>query len=271
MAEKRPVFDYSTEGQNELHKHLECPICLDYLWDPRELPCGHLFCNCCIGLLSAYDCPTCRTPFLPNSLKRVSHVVFQMLDALLVKCQYAPRGCQWTGPRSNAAAHAASCELNGTAMSMVVRIAGNAPLSDVRERTFILPFVQATVVSVAIDWGDDSERTIVQIQHESHPKFCQHEYIMPGEYTVRVHRHGSGVNGCWLDHFGSGAHEESRGWADKLVSIDGLGKLGIRSLSHLFAYCSQIDCPLEHLDISRIADLSRMFLNASKFNQPIGE
>ena len=40
-----------------------CAICRDPLHDPRETPCGHLFCNDCIrhALSSSDHCPLCRT------------------------------------------------------------------------------------------------------------------------------------------------------------------------------------------------------------------
>lgn len=45
----------------------ECAVCLDLLYKPTTLPCGHNFCYSCIAGLHAHcfylRCPVCRSPF----------------------------------------------------------------------------------------------------------------------------------------------------------------------------------------------------------------
>jgi hypothetical protein len=56
----------STNGARSVVKtHLSCPICYDWLEDPRVLSCGHVFCRSCIDkwrlrIPQAFVCPVCK-------------------------------------------------------------------------------------------------------------------------------------------------------------------------------------------------------------------
>ena len=58
------------EKNEELEKVLECPTCLNLLYQPITLLCGHSFCGVCLKSWlrsGSRICPMCRAP--------ISHVV----------------------------------------------------------------------------------------------------------------------------------------------------------------------------------------------------
>ena len=62
---------------NELEKILSCGICKSFLTNPKELPCGHLYCAECISRSmdnmlwngAKNECPTCRTKAVQGQCK----------------------------------------------------------------------------------------------------------------------------------------------------------------------------------------------------------
>jgi surface protein len=190
--------------------------------------------------------------------------VQSMLNALRVRCAYSQDGCTWIGARSDFDVHAESCEYWDPALplKLVVQI-------EKAGEEFVIPFKLATIVSISIDWGDNSQRSILQDGKEA-----RHIYSAAGKYTIRVFPHGASANGCWLNHLGqhdSYNQADWEDWARSLVEFSQLGKLGITSLACLFAGCKTFNLSIQHLDVSAIADMRQMFEGASMFNQPIAE
>eukprot|EP00057_Strongylocentrotus_purpuratus_P002942 XP_003725562.1 PREDICTED: E3 ubiquitin-protein ligase TRIM13-like [Strongylocentrotus purpuratus] len=57
----------ATSLKQAVHKNLECPVCLSFFKDPKNLTCSHTFCNGCLETLleshwnnDVLLCPTCR-------------------------------------------------------------------------------------------------------------------------------------------------------------------------------------------------------------------
>jgi surface protein len=139
------------------------------------------------------------------------------------------------------------------------------------ELVFRIPFTKATVVCVDIDWGDGS----VSELREKGAGHVEHKYATRGEYSVRVFpaHPQRGTGAASLDHLGFShlleKKEETYQWWRPLREIASLGHCGLRSLNHLFCYCSYFAVDLKRLNTSDICDMSGMFA-WSTFNQPIG-
>jgi hypothetical protein len=157
-----------------------------------------------------------------------------------------------------------------------------------REETiFTIPFKQASVVCVDVDWGDGCVEKI----RDKGAGYAQHRYKAAGEYAVRVFpaEEDSGASGVWLDHLGFEQNRANSGgteyWWKPLREIVSLGRCGLRSLSALFAFCGTIQSDdemedasyyeklrtdLRNLNVGGISDMSYMFHRSDAFNQPIG-
>ena len=125
---------------------------------------------------------------------------------------------------------------------LVVRIA-----IDSANAKFVIPFRQARVARVRIEWGDGEEQRIAEVGGTG--GVAEHRYAQPGDYCVRVFPDGEAVNGSWLDHLGW-KFESSKtavDWWRRIVSIDQLGSLGIRSLEYLFLDAFDFNKPLQSL------------------------
>ncbi|XP_003729576.1 tripartite motif-containing protein 59-like [Strongylocentrotus purpuratus] len=52
------------QAVHNLHKNLECPVCLSFFKEPKILTCSHTFCKACLETLlesrGELLCPTCR-------------------------------------------------------------------------------------------------------------------------------------------------------------------------------------------------------------------
>ena len=68
---------------------LECPVCLDILTQPMELPCKAMACAQCIihwvGTTGSVHCPCCYS-CEPMHIKPASNLVLLMLKDVLVHC-----------------------------------------------------------------------------------------------------------------------------------------------------------------------------------------
>lgn len=71
------TVDVLNDGESEM----ECPICLDYVDNPRATRCkpvAHIFCKECIEDCfrgeSSIDCPSCRSTIKPNELLHVNQI-----------------------------------------------------------------------------------------------------------------------------------------------------------------------------------------------------
>lgn len=94
------VAEVQDDGWEE---ELACSICLEFLWDPVKLGCGHNFCRCCLLRTTQLSpdggsCPNCRTKIdidpdkapadesLQARVKAVVSFVSRELVALFRRC-----------------------------------------------------------------------------------------------------------------------------------------------------------------------------------------
>ena len=110
-------------------------------------------------------------------------------------------------------------------------------------------------VDATIDWGDGD------IEHVT-TDGSQHTYDEEGVYTVSVM--GSAI-GYSSDNYGGGASE-----CAKLVSVDQWGQLGFTSMYEAFRDCNNlVSVPNTTDGLEAVTSMSRMFYNASSFDQDI--
>ncbi|KAL4504327.1 hypothetical protein ABPG72_009773 [Tetrahymena utriculariae] len=103
-------------NQAQVSKHLECPICSNFLHQPLRLNCGHTFCQSCYdGLKSSvqnnqnFRCAICREAI---DLRYISpdKVAKNLLDEQLVYCLNQNQFCLWQGPLSQLSKHLDECQ-----------------------------------------------------------------------------------------------------------------------------------------------------------------
>lgn len=79
----------------KIEEILQCPLCLERLYDPRALPCQHVLCCGCLQLLAPSNspfltitCPLCRHIFPYNNINQFpkSYVHSQLLDLVPFNC-----------------------------------------------------------------------------------------------------------------------------------------------------------------------------------------
>jgi surface protein len=142
------------------------------------------------------------------------------------------------------------------------------------ERIFKIPFYEAKIADVDIFWGDG---TIQYVKNGK--KFASHQYAEPGEYRVHVFPSRSRFSmtnendedstpAVYLDYLGYQLYQRDQEWWRPLTAFVSLGQLGISSLAYLFAD-SEVDIPLDHLDVSNITDMNSLFCGAKNFNHPL--
>jgi surface protein len=194
-------------------------------------------------------------------------VMVQLLQALSVECdtnaQRAWHQLAFITCKRDELAQAA----RSMAVPILLRIAFD-PKDWNGSLTFKVPFMQATVVCVDVDWGDG----YVEELREKGDGSAKHTYAAPGEYSVRIFPAANVEDGPSLDHLGFSEHTlkgDTFAWWFPLKEIVSLGTCGLRSLGYLFA-CSHCNVDLRNLRTGGISDMSGMF-ERSSFNQPIGK
>ncbi len=117
----------------------------------------------------------------------------------------------------------------------------------------------AGTVDATIDWGDGTVETVTT------PPPPVHDYGSDGMYTVSVTGSVTAYNSAF-NGGGSPYSEEA-----KLISVDNWGGLGFTSMYFAFYRCSNlVSVPTTSDGIEAVTDMSRMFWEASLFNQDIG-
>ncbi len=111
-------------------------------------------------------------------------------------------------------------------------------------------------VEAAIDWGDG----IIEDVTTAGPHV--HDYHVDGIYSVYVSGHIAGYN--------SHDHGGDAGERAKLVKVANWGGVGFTCLNNAFENCvNLVSIPTDSSKIRAVTDMSRMFAEASSFNQDI--
>lgn len=91
---------------------LICCICQCVLEGPVESPCRHVFCKVCIEtwLHRNRNCPTCRHRLKNRHLKPILPIVQNMLNRLLMYCDFRINGCDERLPLEVYDKHIKECD-----------------------------------------------------------------------------------------------------------------------------------------------------------------
>lgn len=91
---------------------LVCCICQCVLDGPVESPCRHVFCKVCIEtwLHHNRNCPTCRHRLKKRHLKPILPIVQNMLNRLLMFCDFRNNGCREKVPLEMYDKHINECD-----------------------------------------------------------------------------------------------------------------------------------------------------------------
>ncbi len=116
-----------------------------------------------------------------------------------------------------------------------------------------------TGVNINVDWGDGTPLQLVSASSETkqRPPLASHRYTSYGLYTIRVYPnapHGKASLLAFNGVFGASGIVVLR-------AVKTFGNLGIRDISWLFTNCTDTD--IRGLDVSRIEDMSGLFLNST--------
>ena len=99
MARRNSFGGYEQERfqPRDVDTRLECGICLKVLKDPMQCPNQHYFCHSCIQKCLreiSQACPTCQHHLTEETLTRAPRILMEMLQGLMIRCDYDNRGCQ---------------------------------------------------------------------------------------------------------------------------------------------------------------------------------
>jgi hypothetical protein len=79
-----------------VRENLKCGICKEVIREPRETPCGHIYCAQCISSWAGYYgiCPERCREVSQLSLRSPINDVGKFISGLAVNCKFWPAGCR---------------------------------------------------------------------------------------------------------------------------------------------------------------------------------
>ena len=83
--------------ENKVDIKLKCSVCLKIFKDPVQCPNEHYFCRSCIQRNlrhNAETCPVCQHPLTEEILTKPPRILTELLEGLMIRCDYENRGCQ---------------------------------------------------------------------------------------------------------------------------------------------------------------------------------
>ena len=83
--------------ENKVDIKLQCSVCLKVFKDPVQCPNEHYFCRSCIQRNlrhNAETCPVCQHPLVEETLTKPPRILTELLESLMIRCDYENRGCQ---------------------------------------------------------------------------------------------------------------------------------------------------------------------------------
>ena len=89
-----------------------CAVCHCVLYEPRMCICRHIFCKVCIEtwFVQSSSCPSCRSFATMRQLQVAPPLVVNVLNGLMMVCEYKEKGCDSTIPMERFPLHMTSCE-----------------------------------------------------------------------------------------------------------------------------------------------------------------
>jgi hypothetical protein len=85
---------------NEIDNELLCSLCHFVLVNPKQTPCGHVFCAKCITdylTKGSNLCPQCSSKLTAAEIQPAPKIVSNLLMKLVTKCDALESGCAWFG------------------------------------------------------------------------------------------------------------------------------------------------------------------------------
>ena len=83
--------------ENKVDIKLQCSVCLKVFKDPVQCPNEHYFCRSCIQRNlrhNAETCPLCQHPLTEETLTKPPRILTELLENLMIRCDYENRGCR---------------------------------------------------------------------------------------------------------------------------------------------------------------------------------
>ena len=83
--------------ENKVDIKLQCSVCFKVFKDPVQCPNEHYFCRSCIQRNlrhNAETCPVCQHPLTEETLTKPPRILTELLEGLMIRCDYENRGCQ---------------------------------------------------------------------------------------------------------------------------------------------------------------------------------
>lgn len=96
---------------DRISSQLICTICQGVLDRPVQTPSEHLFCEDELleWMTRSNLCPITHRVLDPNSIRKPSRIILNMLGELERFCQHKSRGCSWQGQSERVAEHEKNC------------------------------------------------------------------------------------------------------------------------------------------------------------------
>ena len=145
-----------------------------------------------------------------------------------------------------------------------------------------LPLVSEGNYDFTVDWGDGTSSIITRWDQAE----VTHTYFSSGNYTINItgliigwsfNDTGDKLKLLVIEEWGKLQLGNSGGYFSgcknlKITASDVLSLIGTTTLVQAFQNCESLDVVngMNEWDTSNITDMSSMFYNAKKFNQPIG-
>ena len=96
---------------------LRCSVCLKIFKDPVQCPNEHYFCRSCIQRNlrhNAKTCPVCKHPLTEETFTKPPRILTELLENLMIRCDYENRGCQELTKLEFLDGHVRSCGYSPT-------------------------------------------------------------------------------------------------------------------------------------------------------------
>ena len=126
--------------------------------------------------------------------------------------------------------------------------------------SIFIPTAPGVAYDFTIDWGDGTVEEISGVNPNP-----EHTYVEPGTYTVAIQ---GDFPRLFLDAHQQNGDQDN---AKKLQTLEQWGAIQWQSMERAFAGASELELRADDApDLSKVTDMSEMFMEAKLFNQDIG-
>ena len=117
MATPDSFGGYEEDRFEDKVDKLRCSVCLKVFKDPVQCPNQHYFCRSCIEKNlrhNAKTCPVCQHPLTEETLTKPPRILTELLESLMIRCDYESRGCRELIKLEFLDRHVRSCDYSPT-------------------------------------------------------------------------------------------------------------------------------------------------------------